>query len=201
VALQVVPRNSVGTPQLKRNAVNARKLAPNAVRSAHVLDSSLFAADFRPGQLPQGSKGDKGDKGDRGEPGPTEGVAAVDAAPGPTSVANQFPDSSNLLSTFTTSRAGRLLLNKEFNALMNCSTVPQAAWWWLTLDGAVVTSSLRITNAGPTTPFLPLSLSGVTAQSVPAGNHTLGVEAMCSAGTPSGYGAAFYSGGNAVVLG
>src|SRR5262245_53318532 len=27
----VVPRNSVGTPQLKRNAVNARQLAPNAV--------------------------------------------------------------------------------------------------------------------------------------------------------------------------
>lgn len=31
---QVVPRNSVGTIQIKRNAVKARQLAPNAVRSA-----------------------------------------------------------------------------------------------------------------------------------------------------------------------
>ena len=48
VAAQVVPRNSVGTPQLKRNAVNARKLAPNSVRTAHVLDGSLLAADLSP---------------------------------------------------------------------------------------------------------------------------------------------------------
>jgi hypothetical protein len=58
-----VPRNSVGTPNLKRNAVTARKLAPNAVRTAHVLDGTLLAADFKAGQIPQGAKGDKGDPG------------------------------------------------------------------------------------------------------------------------------------------
>jgi hypothetical protein len=61
-----VPRNSVGTPQLKRNAVKPSKLAPNAVRTAHVLNGSLLAADFKPGQLPAGPKGEKGDKGDPG---------------------------------------------------------------------------------------------------------------------------------------
>jgi hypothetical protein len=69
----VVPRNSVGTLQLQRNAVKARQLAPNAVRSAHVLNGSLVAEDFKSGQLPQGPKGDKGakgDKGDKGDPGP-----------------------------------------------------------------------------------------------------------------------------------
>ena len=65
-----VPRNSVGTPQLKRNAVKPAKLAPNAVRTAHVLNGSLLAADFKPGQLPTGPKGDKGEKGDKGDPGP-----------------------------------------------------------------------------------------------------------------------------------
>lgn len=75
---QVVPRNSVGTqqlkrgavgtPQIKRNAVKARQLAPNAVRSAHVLNGSLLAVDFREGQLPQGPKGEKGDKGAKGDP-------------------------------------------------------------------------------------------------------------------------------------
>ena len=69
-----VPRNSVGTPELKRNAVKPAKLAPNAVRTAHVLNGSLLADDFKAGQLPRGEKGDKGDKGDAGAPGATNVV-------------------------------------------------------------------------------------------------------------------------------
>ncbi len=64
-----VPKNSVGTRELQRNAVTAAKISPNAVRTGHVLDGSLLAEDFKPGQLPSGPKGDKGDRGDRGEPG------------------------------------------------------------------------------------------------------------------------------------
>ena len=64
-----VPKSSVGTPQLKRNAVKAAKIAPNAVRTGHVLDGSLLVADFKAGQIPQGPKGDKGDKGDPGTSG------------------------------------------------------------------------------------------------------------------------------------
>jgi hypothetical protein len=83
----VVPKNSVGTPQLKRNAVKAAKIAPNAVRTGHVLDGSLLSADFKPGQIPQGPKGDKGDKGDAGSAGPPgisgyEIVNAVNTTPG-----------------------------------------------------------------------------------------------------------------------
>jgi hypothetical protein len=61
-----LPKNSVGTRQLKKNAVTSPK----------VKDRSLLARDFRPGQLPRGLKGDKGDKGDRGDPG-TPGSADV----------------------------------------------------------------------------------------------------------------------------
>jgi hypothetical protein len=67
---QVVPRNSVGTLQLKRNAVKSSKIAPNVVRTAHVVNGSLLVEDFRPGQIPEGPKGDKGDRGDRGPAGP-----------------------------------------------------------------------------------------------------------------------------------
>jgi hypothetical protein len=73
-----VPRNSVGTLNLKRNAVTARKLAPNAVRTGHVLDGSLLLADFKAGQIPQGPKGDKGEKGDTGTPG-LSGIQIVTA--------------------------------------------------------------------------------------------------------------------------
>ena len=72
-----VPKNSVGSQELKRNAVTPAKIAPNAVRTAHVLNGSLLAVDFKAGQIPQGPKGDKGDKGekgDRGDPGATNVV-------------------------------------------------------------------------------------------------------------------------------
>jgi hypothetical protein len=67
---QVVPRNSVGTLQLKRNAVTSSKLAPNTVRAGQVVNGALLAEDFKPGQLPSGPKGDKGDKGNKGDRGP-----------------------------------------------------------------------------------------------------------------------------------
>ena len=50
-AIQALPKNSVGTKQLKGNAVI----------SAKVKNRSLLAVDFKPGQLPQGRQGRKGD--------------------------------------------------------------------------------------------------------------------------------------------
>jgi hypothetical protein len=72
----VLPANSVGTKQIKKNAVTSKK----------VKNRSLKSVDFAAGQLPvgpagpagpagpqgvagpQGPKGDKGDKGDQGDP-------------------------------------------------------------------------------------------------------------------------------------
>ena len=51
--------NSVGTKQLKRNAVISSK----------VKNRSLLAVDFKAGQLPRGSKGDPGAPGQQGQPG------------------------------------------------------------------------------------------------------------------------------------
>jgi hypothetical protein len=56
----VLPRNSVGTPQLKENAVTSIKLAAGAVRSSDVKDGSLARADFARGQLPAGPAGPPG---------------------------------------------------------------------------------------------------------------------------------------------
>jgi hypothetical protein len=49
----ILPPKSVGTVQLK----------PNAVTTGKVLDGTLLAVDFRPGQLRAGPKGDKGEPG------------------------------------------------------------------------------------------------------------------------------------------
>jgi hypothetical protein len=58
-ALVNVPANSVGTAQLKANAVVSSK----------VKDGSLLATDFKAGQLPAGPAGPKGDTGNPGPPG------------------------------------------------------------------------------------------------------------------------------------
>jgi hypothetical protein len=63
-----LPKNSVGSKQIRKNAVSSSK----------VKDGSLLGRDFRAGQLPAGPagpagiKGDKGDKGDTGAPGPRD---------------------------------------------------------------------------------------------------------------------------------
>ena len=49
-AAVTLPRNSVGTPQLKRNAVNSLK----------VKNFSLLRVDFKRGQIPAGARGPQG---------------------------------------------------------------------------------------------------------------------------------------------
>jgi hypothetical protein len=66
VAQQVIPRNSVGTAQLKNNAVNTRKVA----------NRSLRAIDFARGQIPRGPAGPAGAAGPAGPAGPA-GAAAT----------------------------------------------------------------------------------------------------------------------------
>ena len=68
-AIAQLPANSVGSKQLKRNAVTAAK----------VKDRSLVAKDFKSGQLPRGDKGEPGAPGPAGPAGPPgpEGPPAV----------------------------------------------------------------------------------------------------------------------------
>jgi hypothetical protein len=75
----IVPRNSVGTPQLKTNSVGTPQLKTNAVgfaqiksnsiTSAKVRDFSLRAWDFRRGDLPAGPRGPDGPAGPQGPAG------------------------------------------------------------------------------------------------------------------------------------
>ena len=70
-ANMVLPKSSVGTAQIKKNAVTGLK----------VKNGSLMSADFKPGQLPrgpQGPKGDKGETGEKGDTGPSTGPAGGD---------------------------------------------------------------------------------------------------------------------------
>ena len=48
---QLVPRNSVGTAQIRDSAVSRTKVRNNAVNSTKVANRSLLAVDFAAGQL------------------------------------------------------------------------------------------------------------------------------------------------------
>jgi hypothetical protein len=62
-AVSQIPRASVGTPQLKDNAVTSSKIRPSTITSADVRNGSLLRADFRRGQLPAGPAGPQGPPG------------------------------------------------------------------------------------------------------------------------------------------
>jgi hypothetical protein len=113
-----LPAGSVGTAQLKRNAVTTLK----------VKNQSLLAADFKPGQLPAGAqgaagepgpKGDKGDKGDKGEPGSVgvSGYQRVVSAP-----ANIAPGTQ--ASVFAMCPSGKRALGGGFFATSASAQIP-----------------------------------------------------------------------------
>ena len=83
-----LPRNSVGTAQLRSGAVTTTKLHNGAVTSNKVLLHSLLAKDFRAGQLPNGPRGIAGPRGGPGPRGPVgatgpQGPVGTTGAAGP----------------------------------------------------------------------------------------------------------------------
>jgi hypothetical protein len=64
-----IPKNSVGSAQIKKGAVANSDLRANAVTGAKVKDGSLLTGDFKLGQIPAGAKGATGPAGAGGAPG------------------------------------------------------------------------------------------------------------------------------------
>src|SRR3954470_13341890 len=81
-AVATLPKNSVGTRQLKKDAVVSSK----------VKDGSLKTIDFKAGQLPQGPKGDQGVPGQDGRNG-TDGNAGPRGTFG--AITTQFAQAAN----------------------------------------------------------------------------------------------------------
>ena len=78
-AAVTLPAGSVGSKQIKKDAVNSIK----------VKNNSLMADDFKAGQIPAGPKGEqgpkgekgpKGEQGSKGEPGPTASAFAQNSS-------------------------------------------------------------------------------------------------------------------------
>ncbi len=77
-----LPKNSVGTKQLKNRSVGTKQLKGNSVNSGKIRDFSLKARDFQNGQIPAGPTGPTGSPGSDGATGP-QGLAGTT---GPTGI-------------------------------------------------------------------------------------------------------------------
>ncbi len=104
-AATALPKNSVGTKQIQKEAVTGPKIAKGAVTSKQVKTESLKANDFAKGQIPpgpegkqgpagkegpegkegpagkEGPEGKQGEEGPQGEPGTAKAAALVNATP------------------------------------------------------------------------------------------------------------------------
>lgn len=115
-----LPANSVGTPQLKDNAVTSQK----------VLDGSLLARDFSSGELPAGTSGPPG------PPGPAGGVTGLEviyAASGPGPATAKEAEALCPAGKKVTG-GGHIIAGGGTNARVTVSTpgqVPNPATWYV----------------------------------------------------------------------
>ena len=178
-----VAKHSVGTKQLKRNAVVSKKVA----------DGSLRAVDFGAGQLPQGPQGAQGEQGSQGPQGgqgatgpagPTAGAATSAAGTPPVTPS---PRTTAGATQITAPSAGKLMVLGRFeSANWQCLNIagPCTLAVGLYVDGQPVAGTLASANlpAGSNvTAFGSYDHFGVSAP-VQAGTHTVRLQATETAG-------------------
>jgi hypothetical protein len=159
-----IASGGVTTTDLADAAVAQAKLGPNSVISRKVADNSLKGDDIDESTL----------SNVKGTVGPTEGTSADNfSRDGRTHTAEITVDAS----PFTTTLAGRLLIIKPIaKVVAGCSDLAGVSLW-IEVDGVAVPGSvIRMSQNSPQN----FTLAGVTASSVPAGDHTARVAMECS---------------------
>jgi hypothetical protein len=129
-----IPRNSVGSGQLERNAVSSSK----------VRDGSLQLKDFKSGQLPSGARGPRGATGPQGLKG-DPGQPGLPGTPGPGTITTDGQTVANDVFHAVPIGAG-LELNVDCSAgnanLFVEAISPSAVFygWGTSWDGSTLTS-------------------------------------------------------------
>ena len=170
-----LPKNSVGTKQIKSKAVTKAKIDPKALASL----KGPAGANGAPG-----AKGDKGDKGDRGIAGGT-GAPSNSVSADPADVPMAATDTVLLTTTITTGSQQRIVVNAlgVFHDAANTGTLSCVAN--ITPQGGSTTAmgqryDLRfITLGGAFTG--PTPASGAIVE--PAGTYTVDFACKQTAGT------------------
>jgi hypothetical protein len=175
-----IPKGSVGSRQLKRNAVTGPKIRGNAITSVKVRDHSLRATDLAAGVIPRQATA----------PAPAApppqlvlgGARAADTDPPAT------PGTPLKSTSLSLTSAGKAFVLATVNGpFLTCGTDPCEATWGVYVDNQPVPAAgLRLQAAGggggDGYPFY--TLYGLTP-SLQAGSHTVTLS-FTSAGNPAG---------------
>jgi hypothetical protein len=156
-----IPRNSVGSAELKRGAVTTSKIRKGAVTSSRVRDRSLLRRDFKAGQLPAGKQGlpgpqgPPGPKGDAGAPGMN--VAGTRQVPN----MNDIPCGSEVVvgSLPVSVPARSRIWAHAHGAIANDNSDNTEAGLWLRLRDAANTTTLAVSVAAWEGRLEPLTVS------------------------------------------
>jgi hypothetical protein len=148
-----VGRNSVGTPQLKNNAVNSKK----------VKNGSLLRADFKAGQVPAGARGPAGPTGPQGPAG-AAGAAGAQGPPGPGVMWALI----NAAGTAVITQSGGISIQDHFTG-----------GYYLHFPARVQGKAISLTQANIAGSFPPGSLSGSSCGGAAAGTDAV----ICFSGT------------------
>jgi hypothetical protein len=168
-AVSKLPANSVGSKQLRKNAVTSSK----------VKNHSLKAVDFAAGQLP---------KGVQGPPGPTFAATAMGSNGEHPADPAVTPDESSATATtngqhfdFTLPASGKLYV-RFFQPFWAVSCTSGTALFGLYLDGAPVAKSAHTLPPSPNAQ----ARESVVVVAAGAGAHSLEARVDCPGGTISG---------------
>ncbi|MDA0185453.1 hypothetical protein OJ997_34420 [Solirubrobacter phytolaccae] len=171
-----LPRNSVGTTQLKAKAVTEAKLA-TALKSK--LNRTVQGSPGLPG--PAGPQGPAGANGAGGATGP-QGPAGPQGAPGPTSagvggfsLTATAPNTSGLGSptSVTLTQPGKVLVYATGTFRISCGASPCTRTFGATVGGAGVPGlASEVEGAAGENVAAPLNLVGILPD-VPAGTHAV----------------------------
>jgi hypothetical protein len=194
-AVTALPKNSVGTQQLKKNAVTGVK----------VKNGSLSSADFAAGTLLKGDTGASGATGATGATGPQGATGAAGPAGAQYSSVDgdsqTNPIESNAVSvasgTIYLDQAGKYAMFARFDTTLTAAMCAGAAdpVLFLSTDGTVLAKSARtFLDSGST--WNGFVLFGKMNVAQAAGNHTARIMAGCSnstapLSTPTHYNVAF----------
>jgi hypothetical protein len=175
-AASTLPRNSVGTPQLKAAAVTPAKLSTAAKATLTGATGAKGERGERGEQGARGVQGERGLTGERGPIGPSEGFIYGNPPAAP-------PESVVATKTVTLAQPGRLYLSG--GALIGATCAAGAVEAGLYVDNVGVPGGATVFGSGVEK---NVSLIGMTSGTVPAGEHQLELGVRCTAGTYGGGG-------------
>ena len=193
-AVTALPKNSVGTQQIKKDAVTGAK----------VKNGSLSSADFAAGTLLKGDTGASGATGATGATGPQGATGAAGPAGAQYSSVDgdsqTNPIESNAVSVASgdiyLDQAGKYAMFARFDTTLTANMCTGGdPVLFLSTDGTVLAKSAR-TFLDNGSQWRGLVLFGKMSVAQAAGNHTARIMAGCSNGsaplsTPTDYNVAF----------